>query len=75
MLVAQRGEDGAAEGEVVCARLAAVLDERVGGVGCGEGGLVGVGEVEVVDAEDGGGEGVRRGAERGAEGRDLLAVC
>lgn len=71
LFVQERGEDGPAEVEVVGAGLTAVLDERVGRVGRGEGDLVVVGQVEVVDAEDGGGERVGRGTERAAEGGDL----
>lgn len=52
------GEEGVGEGNVVGAWFSSVLDERVGCVFLGEGGLVGVCEVEVVDAADEGWEGV-----------------
>jgi hypothetical protein len=41
--------------------LAAVLEERVVVAGLGEGDLIGVGEVEVVEGEEDGGEVVRAG--------------
>lgn len=46
-----------------------MLEERVVGVGVGEGGLVGVCEVEVVEAQDEGFE-AAVGAQGGAEGGD-----
>jgi hypothetical protein len=51
-----------------------VLEERIVGVGLGEGDLVGVGQVEVVEGEDDGGEAVRRGLEGGLDYRDLNSV-
>lgn len=72
LLARERGEDGGAQSEVVGRGLPAVLDERVARVGLREGELGWVREVEVVDAEDGGGERVRRGAQGRAEGCDLV---
>lgn len=72
LLARERGEDGGAQSEVVGRWLPAVLDERVARVGLREGELGWVREVEVVDAEDGGGEQVRRGAQGRAEGCDLV---
>ena len=51
-----------------------MLEERIVGVGLGEGDLVGVGQVEVVEGEDDGGEAVRRGLEGGLDYRDLNSV-
>lgn len=51
-----------------------MLDEGVRGVGGGEGDLLVVGQVEVVDGEDEGGQGVRGCAEGGEEGCYLPLV-
>ena len=64
-------EDGESEGDVVGRGLAAVLEESVVWMGLGEGGLVGVGEVEVVEGEDGGGEMVGWGLEGRLDEGDL----
>jgi len=73
--VAEGGEYGEGEREVVRGGLAAVLDQRVLGVGGGEVLEVGVGMVEVVDGDDGCGEGVGWSAEGRAEGADLWRGC
>jgi hypothetical protein len=59
------GEEGAREGNVVGAWFSSVLDEWIICMILGENCLVGVGEVEVVDAADEGWEGV---GGRGEEG-------
>jgi hypothetical protein len=61
LVLRQREEDGESEGDNVGRGLAAVLEERVVVVGLGEGDLIGVGEVEVVEGEEDGGEVVRAG--------------
>jgi hypothetical protein len=65
---AQSAQSVEGKGDIMGGGLAAVLEQRVVGVGSGEGEEVGVGEVDVVDGEDGGGEGVGRGLEEGAQG-------
>lgn len=61
----QGGEEGARECHVVCAWFSSVLDEWIVGMFLGEGCLVGVCEVEVVDAADEGWEGVGGRREEG----------
>lgn len=68
MAGAEGVEDLLSQGEVVGGGLAAVLEEGVGGVRFGEGLLVVVGEVDVVEGEGDDGEGVRGGAEGILEG-------
>jgi len=69
--VVAAAEDGVkdlrGEGEVVGSGLAAVGEEFVVGMVCGETELVVAAEVEVVDAQDCNVEGVRRRAEGGGE--------
>lgn len=64
---AERCEDGLGEWKVVCAWLAAVLEERICRVVLCELDLVVVGEVEVVEGESDDGERVWRRAEGGLQ--------